>query len=85
MKKITVLISILLIGILVFTACGQTNSSTNSAAGNNTASTKPKEINIGYQPGINHTLLIVAKNQGWFDEEFKKDNISCNWIKYKIS
>lgn len=80
MKKITVLISILLISILVFTACGQTNSSANSAAGSNTTSTtKPKEINIGYQPGINHTLLIVAKNQGWFDEEFKKDNIKINF------
>ncbi|AJA49187.1 putative aliphatic sulfonates-binding protein [Clostridium pasteurianum DSM 525 = ATCC 6013] len=80
MKKVTVLISTLLVGILAFTACGQTNSSTNSSASNAASSTqKPKEISIGYQPGINHTLLIVAKNQEWFEEEFKKDNIKVNF------
>jgi len=75
LKKTIGLVSILLIGILSLTACGQASD---KSAGKD--SSKPKEISIGYQPGINHTLLIVAKNKGWFEEEFKKDNIL---IKYQ--
>lgn len=74
MKKAIGLVSILLIGVLSLTACAQANK---VEAGK--TSSKPKEISIGYQPGINHTLLIVAKNKGWFDEEFKKDNIKIKF------
>lgn len=78
MKKITAIISIILISILSFTACNGGSNSTNSTASNKNSS-KPKEITIGYQPGINHTLLIVAKDQGWFQDEFKKDNINIKF------
>lgn len=77
MKKIKITIgaiSILAIGILAFTAYTKTGNETESES-----SSKLTEINIGYQPGINHTLLIVAKNQGWFEEEFKEDNIEIKF------
>ena len=74
MKKTIGVISILLIGIVSVSACAKTS---NKVA--DKTSTTPKEISIGYQPGINHTLLIVAKNQGWFDDEFKKDNITIKF------
>jgi sulfonate transport system substrate-binding protein len=75
MKKIFPVISIFLISLFALSGCGQTTGS----GGSKEDSSKPKEINIGYQPGINHSLLIIAKNKGWFTQEFKKDNIKINF------
>ncbi len=75
-KKIFSIVAILLISIFAFSGCGQTN---NTSSSKKQSDSKPKEINIGFQPGINHSLLIIAKNKGWFDEEFKKDNIKIKF------
>ncbi|MBP2032638.1 sulfonate transport system substrate-binding protein [Clostridium algifaecis] len=77
MKKVFSIVSILLISLFAFSGCGQTSGN----SGNNTkkSPSKLKEINIGYQPGINHALLIIAKNKGWFNDEFKKDNINIKF------
>ena len=41
---------------------------------------KPEKIRFAYQPV--HTLLIVANEQGWFKEEFEKDGISFEAVKF---
>lgn len=72
MKKLIAIISFILITIVAFTGCAkQTKVETKVE--------KPEKIRIGYQPGINHALLIVAKQQGWFEEEFKKDGITVEF------
>ncbi|MFL0194468.1 ABC transporter substrate-binding protein [Clostridium sp. WILCCON 0269] len=76
MKKIFSIITVLLISLLALSGCGQAN---NSSSSKKQEQSKLKEINIGYQPGINHALLIIAKNKGWLDEEFKNDNIKIKF------
>ncbi|MEA5008281.1 aliphatic sulfonate ABC transporter substrate-binding protein [Clostridium tyrobutyricum] len=76
MKKISSIISLFALIIFLITGCGNTNK---SGTLNNQKQAKPKEINIGYQPGLNHALLIVAKQKGWFKDEFQKDGITVKF------
>jgi sulfonate transport system substrate-binding protein len=41
---------------------------------------KPEKIRFAYQPV--HTLLVVANEQGWFKEEFEKDGITFEAVKF---
>lgn len=84
MKKIISVISVITLIAFIIVGCGNANSSgasnnqTNNQT-NNQKENKPKEIRIGYQPGLNHALLIVAKQKGWFQDEFKKDGINVQF------
>ncbi len=69
MKKISSIISLFALIIFLITGCGNTNK---SGTLNNQKQAKPKEINIGYQPGLNHALLIVAKQKDGLRMNFKK-------------
>jgi sulfonate transport system substrate-binding protein len=40
----------------------------------------PEKIRFGFQPGS--VLFELAAVQGWFDEEFKKDGISLEYVKF---
>lgn len=41
----------------------------------------PTKIRIGWQPGIS-PLFEVAAAQGWFEEEFKKENVSFEYVTF---
>jgi sulfonate transport system substrate-binding protein len=42
----------------------------------------PARIRIGYQPGINHSLLIVAKEHRWLEQEFGKEGIILEYRRF---
>ncbi|PRX27681.1 NitT/TauT family transport system substrate-binding protein [Orenia metallireducens] len=67
MNKKLILMSILLIGILVITGCG--NKTTDTTA-------DVKEITIGYFPNLTHAPGIVGVANGSFEKEF--DGIKIN-------
>lgn len=81
-KKIISIVSLVTLSAFLLAGCGKANAQNNvndKSAAVQAKSEKPEKIKIGYQPGVNHTLLIVAKQQGWFDEEFKKDGIDVQF------
>lgn len=65
MKK-TLALLLTLTSIFTFTACGKTNSSTNSAA--NTTSAPKKTITIGVLPDTDSVPFVIADKQGYFKE-----------------
>ncbi|MBC2582713.1 aliphatic sulfonate ABC transporter substrate-binding protein [Clostridium sp. DJ247] len=81
MKNIVSIVSLIAISAFLAVGCGKADAPKSTETKQSTTE-KPQKIKIGYQPGINHTLLIVAKQQGWFDEEFKKDGIDVEFSSF---
>ncbi|OPX43344.1 putative aliphatic sulfonates-binding protein precursor [Ruminiclostridium hungatei] len=82
MKRIISLVLVTILGIVLFSGCGtneivakdskvsrQTKETSNSAA-------KPEVIRIG---SIIGTISTIAKEQGFFEEEFNKDGIKVEY------
>lgn len=64
-----------LVAVLVgLTACGNNSKNKDGAT---------VEVNIAVNGGLN--LLSIAKNKGWFEEEFAKLNASVNWHEFQSS
>lgn len=76
-KKISLLILMTMIGTLLLSAC---------SGGADSSSEPGKEkatVNIAVNGGLN--LLSIAKNKGWFEEEFKKVNADVQWHEFQSS
>jgi len=78
-KKIFLLsnIFILTLTLSLITGCGKSNTNTETTEG---ANSKDIVVHYGYQPG--HSQIVVAKEKGWLDEEFSKDNITIELDKF---
>lgn len=76
-KRFIKLCAILFILIFGVTGCGQASQTKNGK--------NPSVIRIGYVPsaGILQVLPIVAKEKGWFDEEFKGSNTKIEFTEFK--
>lgn len=61
---------------LYVTGCG--SSGGNTAATARLQAKNPEVIRIGYVPGV-QILFTIAKEQGWFEEEFKNDNVKFEY------
>ena len=78
-NKKTLLVTIAFIFILPLIAgCGKNNTSVVSST--KTEGSKDIVVHYGYQPG--HAQIVVAKEKGWLDEEFSKDNIKIELSKF---
>ncbi|NPV92799.1 MAG: aliphatic sulfonate ABC transporter substrate-binding protein [Firmicutes bacterium] len=77
MKKI---ISMLLLPIFIILLVAGCSTVKTKDAGSGEQK-KPEKIRIAWQPGIT-PLLEVAIQQGWFEEEFKKDGIQVEFEKF---
>lgn len=74
------LLGILLIALLVLAACS--SSSDNQGASQGSDSKKEKvTVNIAINGGLN--LLSVAKQKGWFEEEFAKVGAEVAWQEFQ--
>lgn len=70
------IIASLAIAVIFFvTGCGNTGGNT---AATHTQTKNPEVIRIGYVPGV-QILFTIAKEQGWFEEEFKNDNVKFEY------
>lgn len=58
--------------VIVLAGCSATSASDNE---------KPKVINIAVQQSL--TPLLLAKQKGWFEEEFKKQGIKVKWNEFQ--
>ena len=78
-KRLSIILSVLLLAVTVVGCAKKTITPTTTTP---VSKEKPDSIRIGYQLGINHTLLIVAKQKGWFEEEFKNDGIKLEYSQF---
>jgi len=69
-KLFGMIFALSLLGILALTGCSK------AASGKDL-----KEINIGIQQSL--SPLWIAKEKGWFEEEFKKDGIKVKWTEFQ--
>ncbi|USB33165.1 aliphatic sulfonate ABC transporter substrate-binding protein [Paenibacillus sp. YPG26] len=79
--KITVLL-MAMITALILSACNSTGSTSNGAS-NSSSSKKEATVNIAINGGLN--LLTIAKQKGWFEEEFSKVNAKVQWHEFQSS
>ncbi|MBP1995346.1 aliphatic sulfonate ABC transporter substrate-binding protein [Paenibacillus eucommiae] len=70
--KTGLLVLALMIGLLSLAACGKKD-----------ASSEKVTVNIAINGGLN--LLTIAKNKGWFEEEFTKANATVQWNEFQSS
>jgi taurine transport system substrate-binding protein len=73
MKKTMQLMLVMLIGMLVVTACGD-----ESSEGNESGSDQPEVVNIGYLRVPNDEM--IAKTEGYFDQYFADLGIETNFV-----
>jgi len=70
------LIVFLLLMVFAVAGCGTT------AAVQQSEIQKPDKIRLAYSTSLTSELIIVAKQMGWFEEEFKNDNIAIEYNKF---
>ena len=76
-KRLTVFtLGLILAGLMMSAGCG------NTQAVDKTAAAKPDKIRIAYTTSLTSELMIIAKQQGWFEEEFQKDGISIEFNRF---
>ena len=73
------MVILLVLMMVLFTGCGKSGSHEQNAAnqGNNVAGAK--EIRIAVQPFPGYAPLLVAKQKGWFEEEFAKIGVTVKY------
>lgn len=76
MKLKTYFITILSAIFIFIAGCSSTTSSTNSKDSN-----KELTVNIGIQQNL--TPLLLAKEKGWFEEEFAKVGVNVKWTVFQ--
>jgi sulfonate transport system substrate-binding protein len=70
------LIAMGLLICLLLTGCG------NADTGAKAEPQKPEKIRLAYSTSLTSALIIVAKQMGWFEEEFQKDGIPIEYNKF---
>lgn len=70
------LIAICLLVFLLLPGCGNTDT------GAKPELQKPDKIRLAYSTSLTSELMIVAKQMGWFEEEFQKDGIAIEYNKF---
>lgn len=73
MKKKMQVLFVMLVGLLVFTACGD-----GASEGNESGADQPEVVNIGYLRVPNDEM--VAKTEGYFDQYFADLGIETNFV-----
>ena len=71
-----IFVGLVLLAGLFLTGCGS------ETAGITPHDAKPDAIRFGYTSSISNSLFYVAKQMGWFEEEFKKDGITIEYDKF---
>lgn len=80
-KKAGLLVLSLLLAMAVLAACGS-GSDTSGSKGEGSGSGKSKvTVNIAINGGLN--LLSIAKEKGWFEEEFAKAGAEVAWQEFQ--
>ncbi len=74
MKKILGILSLLVLMGGLLAACGSTEESAGSGS-------EEKEIVVGYFPNINHVPAMIAKNQGYYEEELG-DGVTVKYMTF---
>lgn len=78
-KNTTISILLLAITALLLTACGNGSNSAQQKGNDDEKVT----VNIALNGGL--TLLSIAKEKGWFEEEFAKLNANVKWQDFQSS
>jgi len=76
LKKASYLLSVILL-IFVIAACGAPSSTNSSSEGKVGEVT----VNIGVQQSI--WPILLAKEKGWFEEEFEKAGAKVKWVEFQ--
>lgn len=77
-KKIALLALVALFAAIVLTACAGGSKDGSGSSGKDKVT-----VNIAINGGLN--LLSIAKNKGWFEEEFKQHNAEVKWNEFQSS
>ncbi len=70
------LIIVVMLTAFVLAGCG------NAVTGDQSAEQKPAKIRLAYSTSLTSELKIVAKQMGWFEEEFKNAGIPIEYNKF---
>ena len=70
----------LLLAIMTTVLLTGCNSDTKSASGKSQEDDEPIKVNIAINGGIGP--LVIAKEKGWFEEEFKSLNAEVAWSEF---
>jgi sulfonate transport system substrate-binding protein len=84
MKKVRGLMEIFLLTVVfaLMAGCGNKETAGQNDAGGAKAQTKEeKVVNIGIQQSI--WPILIAKEKGWFEEEFAKAGAKVNWVEFQ--
>jgi len=83
MKKMVSLMLLIALSILLVAGCGINKDAkleSNKTTGQQSANSKPDIIRFGYQTA--DVSFIVAKEKGWFKDEFAADGIELKYDKF---
>lgn len=80
-KVVSILLSIVLVGIFLTGCSSSNNASSSSNASENVqeADVTAKEVNIAMQPASAFIPLYVAREKGWIEEALKEYGVTVNW------
>jgi sulfonate transport system substrate-binding protein len=73
---------ILYLAVIVMLAAGCGSAATGTGPAAKPELQKPEKIHLGYSTSLTSELIIVAKQKGWFEEEFKKDGIEVEFKRF---
>jgi sulfonate transport system substrate-binding protein len=72
----TILVAVVV--MIIAAGCGKSDNAAATGTQNNSGSAA-KEIRIAIQPFTGYAPLLVAKQKGWFEEEFKKLGVTVKY------
>ena len=72
----------LLIAIMTTVLLTGCNSETKSASGKSQEDGEPIKVNVAINGGIGP--IVIAKEKGWLEEEFKSLNAEVAWSEFRV-
>lgn len=73
---------IFLLVLVAMLAAGCGSAATTNGPAAKAAVEKPEKIRLAYSTSLTSELIIVAKQMGWFEEEFKQDGIEIEFKRF---
>jgi sulfonate transport system substrate-binding protein len=75
MKKVWSILLALMVITVIVAGCGSSATKTENKESASAQQSPPAKIRIGYLPSMAQAAFIVAKEKGWFEEEFGKETV----------
>lgn len=84
MRKVLAILLTVLVAVGVMAGCSPGNKAEQKGATAGHQAHNPAKIRFGYQPSMPQAVFLVAKEQGWFEDEFAKDGTKIEFEKFVI-